>query len=315
MKNSLICVLLALVLLVPLFSGCQRSSSSSSQSSQSSDSQSSQPVQPEYPVEVFGTEIGQQPAKVVSLSPSLTELLCAFGYENRLCGISDYCDFPESVLELERCGSAFHPDWDAISRLQPEYIITATPLQQEDFQQLQQTDTKVIEIAAPTSFEELFSLYHDICVLMDGAVSGENTGTLLAQGYQQQLEALREKVAQEPTAQQYTALLIIDPEVPIVAQGGSIYHEILSVLGLQNLAEDNLPEQPSPDLVLYADTISLQELTDSPIFSQMEAVTQQRTISVPLSAWERCSPRMFDLLDITANQIYTMENLSSGDEP
>ena len=152
MKNSLICVLLALVLLVPLFSGCQRSSSSSSQSSQSSDSQSSQPVQPEYPVEVFGTEIGQQPAKVVSLSPSLTELLCAFGYENRLCGISDYCDFPESVLELERCGSAFSPDWEAISRLQPEYIITATPLQQEDFQQLQQTDTKVIEIAAPTSF-------------------------------------------------------------------------------------------------------------------------------------------------------------------
>ena len=38
--------------------------------------------------------------RVVSLLPSATEIVCALGARDELCGVSHECDFPESVRAL-----------------------------------------------------------------------------------------------------------------------------------------------------------------------------------------------------------------------
>ena len=42
------------------------------------------------------------PQRIVSLTPSGTEILCALGLEHRLVGISPTCDYPPTVLSLPR---------------------------------------------------------------------------------------------------------------------------------------------------------------------------------------------------------------------
>lgn len=306
MNHSLRCCILLLcaVLALPLISCKRMEESVSSSAAPSSASQPEDERKPDFPIQVFDAEIAQRPERVVSLSPALTELLCAFGYEDRLYGVSDFCDYPDSVLGIANCGSALNPNWEQIAELSPDYLLTETPMQQSDYWELYDLGVTVVEIPAPEELGDIFALYQDICLLMDGASTGQETGALLAQGYRQQLESLAEKVAQEPLADTLSAVFIIDPDIPIVAEGGSIFHELLSVLGLQNMAENGLPEDIQPDLALYGDRISPKEIAASERFGALEAA---RLIQVPLAPLERCSPRMFDMLDQLANEIYARQ--------
>lgn len=303
---------LALSLCLPL-SGCRRGEASSAPESQSSQtSPEPSPVETgEYPAEVFGREAESQPVRVVSLSPAVTELLCAFGYGDRLFGVSDACDYPEMVEGLTPCGTSLRPNMERIAEISPDYILTETPLQIEDYWQLadMDVDADIVEIAAPRNFGELFELYRDICILMDGTKTGRETGEMLADLYTQQLSVLQEKVSGDPMGDTLSAVFIIDAG-GIMATGGTLYHEVLSVLGLENLEESGedfagTGGEKQPDLVLYAEGIPKESIKGSALFGEWEAVKEDRMIPVPMAPLERMSPRVFDMLDQLAKTIYT----------
>lgn len=287
--------------------GCRRDAAPSSSSQTSSVPQ--EPMAAEYPAEVFGREILSQPVRVVSLSPAITELLCAFGYGDRLFGVSAACDYPEMVYGLPRCGTSLLPDLEQIEEISPDYLLTETPLQLEDFWAIQDLDVEIVEIAAPQDFAQVMELYRNICVLMDGAFSGANTGETLADLYTQQFSVLQEKVSEDPLGNTLSAVFIIDSS-GIAATGGTFYHEILSALGLINLEEGGTGFSGSssggqPDLILYGDRMTKEDIQQSPAFGEWEAVKEDRMVQVPLPVLERASPRMFDMLEQLAKQIYT----------
>jgi ABC-type Fe3+-hydroxamate transport system substrate-binding protein len=66
---------------------------------------------------------GAGPARVVSLSPALTETLLALGSGSALVGISDFCEVPPN-LKLPRVGSALTPNYEAIAALEPTLILS-----------------------------------------------------------------------------------------------------------------------------------------------------------------------------------------------
>jgi iron complex transport system substrate-binding protein len=63
------------------------------------------------------------PARVVSLSPALTETLLALGSGSALVGISDFCEVP-ATLKLPRVGTALTPNYEAIAALEPTLILS-----------------------------------------------------------------------------------------------------------------------------------------------------------------------------------------------
>lgn len=67
---------------------------------------------------------GRVPQRIVSLVPSLTEVLCAFGLGVHLVGITDYCVEPLSeVCSKPRIGGTKNPDVQAILRLAPDLVV------------------------------------------------------------------------------------------------------------------------------------------------------------------------------------------------
>jgi ABC-type Fe3+-hydroxamate transport system substrate-binding protein len=66
---------------------------------------------------------GAGPARVVSLSPALTETLLALGSGSALVGISDFCEVPPSS-KLPRVGTALTPNYEAIAALEPTLILS-----------------------------------------------------------------------------------------------------------------------------------------------------------------------------------------------
>lgn len=63
------------------------------------------------------------PRRIVSTSPSITEILFALGLGSHVVGVSNYCEYPAEVKDLPRVGTYLRPDPERIARLKPDLVI------------------------------------------------------------------------------------------------------------------------------------------------------------------------------------------------
>jgi iron complex transport system substrate-binding protein len=77
------------------------------------------------------------PRRIVSLVPSVTELLFALGAEDRLIGVTDYCDFPPAARRKPSVGGMMAPSLETIVALRPDLVVaTDAGTRRETFEQL-----------------------------------------------------------------------------------------------------------------------------------------------------------------------------------
>jgi iron complex transport system substrate-binding protein len=63
--------------------------------------------------------------RIVSVSPSNTEILHALGLGRRIVGVDKWSDYPPRVLELPRVGSDMRVEVDKVLSLQPDLVIAS----------------------------------------------------------------------------------------------------------------------------------------------------------------------------------------------
>jgi ABC-type Fe3+-hydroxamate transport system substrate-binding protein len=72
----------------------------------------------------FKVCLNNSPQRIVSLVPSLTELICDLGLENRLVGITKFCVHPENVFNTKtKVGGTKIINFETIRDLNPDIII------------------------------------------------------------------------------------------------------------------------------------------------------------------------------------------------
>jgi iron complex transport system substrate-binding protein len=64
-----------------------------------------------------------EPHRVVSLTPSATEVVAALGATSTLIGVDDYSTYPPEVTALPKVGSFLSPNLEAIAALHPTLVI------------------------------------------------------------------------------------------------------------------------------------------------------------------------------------------------
>ncbi|MCK9439896.1 MAG: cobalamin-binding protein [Methanothrix sp.] len=75
--------------------------------------------------------ITSAPQRIVSLSPSNTEMLFALGLGDRVVGVTKYCNYPPEVESLkdsgmvEVVGGYVDPDFETILSLRPDLVLTS----------------------------------------------------------------------------------------------------------------------------------------------------------------------------------------------
>jgi len=81
-----------------------------------------------------------RPRRIVSLVPSTTESVCAFGVRDRLVGCTRYCTHPEGGLDgVVRVGGTKNPDRERLLALAPDLVLgNAEENRPEDLEWLQQ---------------------------------------------------------------------------------------------------------------------------------------------------------------------------------
>lgn len=64
------------------------------------------------------------PERIVCVTPLGTELIYALGCQNYLVGVDDFSDYPAEVAQKKKIGSFFDTNFEAITALAPDLIIT-----------------------------------------------------------------------------------------------------------------------------------------------------------------------------------------------
>ncbi len=66
-----------------------------------------------------------EPARIVSLAPSSTEIVCALDACGRLVGVTDFDDFPAEVADVDKVVVAAQVDVEAVVAAEPDLVIAA----------------------------------------------------------------------------------------------------------------------------------------------------------------------------------------------
>ena len=84
--------------------------------------------------DMMGREVTlTQPAtRIVALTASDCEILCALGAEDTLVGRGEYCDYPESILDVPAVQSGAETNIEQIIALEPQVVLMSAMAQDKD---------------------------------------------------------------------------------------------------------------------------------------------------------------------------------------
>ena len=90
------------------------------------------------------------PERIVSLAPSVTEILCALGVGDRLVGVDKWSDYPAHVQALPKVGR-IEADPDAVMALHPDLVVacTSVPGMERNVERLEARG-QLLAVAEPT---------------------------------------------------------------------------------------------------------------------------------------------------------------------
>lgn len=117
----------------------------------------------EYPITITDSEDTEvtfdlEPIKVVSMAPNITETIYQLGLESKLVGRTDYCDYPEEVLNIESVGTMRSPNIEKIISLESDVVIASTHFSEEANKKLTDLGVKVIVLYEEHEIEGVYSI-------------------------------------------------------------------------------------------------------------------------------------------------------------
>jgi iron complex transport system substrate-binding protein len=193
-----------------------------------------------------------KPQRIVSLVPSTTESVCAFGAAERLVGCTRYCEHPASALaNVVRVGGTKNPKRDAIAQLEPDLVLCNAEENREE-------DIEWLRARAPV-------LVQSPCTVAQAAAALEELGGALGceETAAQFVAALGREIAAPPPARRIKAFYAIWKK-PWMSVGATTYiHDVLRLAGFDNVCAgassrypETLPEEVAalrPEVVLLPD--------------------------------------------------------------
>jgi len=259
---------------------------------------------------VCGHLYAQNPKRIVSTAPSITELLYALGLGERVVGVDRFSRFPPDALRKPKIGDYANPNLEAIAALRPDLvIIPANPVKLAE--RLAVLRLKVLEIDQ----DSLAKLYESFRVI--GQATGATAqAAKLESTVRGQLEAVRARTA--PLKK--TRLMFVVGRTPnrldglIVVGQASYLNEIIALAGGENVFRDAVASYPgvsleevlarNPDVIVdmgdMADTVGVTEQHKREVTSLWErlssvaAVKQHRVYAVASDVYVVPGPRVVD---------------------
>lgn len=166
--------------------------------------------------------------RIISLAPSLTELLFDAGAGEYVIGVVEYSDFPESATQLPVVGRHDRLDVERILSLEPDLIIawdSGNP--KAAVNQLEQLGLKTY-IAEPKSLASVAESIERFSIL----AGTQSVGLAAASNFRAKLDRLSSEYSEKAPVRTFYQIW----DAPIITVGGNeLINDIITLCGGQNI--------------------------------------------------------------------------------
>ncbi len=303
---------LTVVLLAMCLSGCK----------QAGDTSSVNPVPDagrSFPLTVTD-DVGRQvtlpsePARLVSLAPSNTEILFALGLGSRVVGNTTYCNYPEEAEAVAKVGGYADPSVEKVVALRPDLVLAAD-IHMPLLKSLEDAGMKVLVLDPQT----IAGILSDI--QLAGRASGvEKKAFEVTQGLTDRINAVNEKIAKIPDNQKPTVYCELWDQ-PLMSVGKeSLIGQVIGMAGGINITGDSAEEYPqiSAEIIISrnpavminsygmgsAKVVTTAEIAGRSGWSQLAFIENNRIYSIHSDLLNRAGPRIVDGIERTAQCLY-----------
>lgn len=98
------------------------------------------------------------PQRIISLAPNITEILFSLGLQDRIVGVTRFCDYPAGALKKEKIGGMVDPQLEKILSLEPDLIIAFRGNPLSVVRRMQELRLPVYVIEMGTTIEAVFDI-------------------------------------------------------------------------------------------------------------------------------------------------------------
>lgn len=179
------------------------------------------------------TPAAARPQRIVSLSPSVTEILYGIGAWPQVIAVSQFCTYPDDVKNKPRVNGWDKTNLEQVMALKPDFVIGAAaqaPFLRDKLEALGIHSLFVNDLTVANIFDSIGEI---------GRASGhEQEAAALATQTQRELDAVRVAVANRPRAK---VLCVVDRLPGTVrdlytATRGSYLDELITLAGGESIA-------------------------------------------------------------------------------
>jgi iron complex transport system substrate-binding protein len=255
--------------------------------------------------------VPDNPVRIVSLAPSITEIVFALGQGDRLKGVTQHCDFPAEAQSLPKVGSYVHLDLERIIALKPDLCIAI-----RDGNPRSVVD-KLEELGIPVYAVDPRNLETAVDTVLEVGriLNADSKAQYLANDMRDRIEQIKALVA---GAKGKPGVFFQIGVVPIVSVGSHTpINELTTVAGGRNLADGPVPyprfskEQVlalQPEIIIITSMTkeqNLEQVKDEwSQFSNLPAVRNKRIFIVDANLFDRPTPRLVEGLETLARIIH-----------
>jgi iron complex transport system substrate-binding protein len=249
--------------------------------------------------------------RVISLAPSITNMVYAVGAQGNLVGITGFTEFPpEAAQQKPSVGDVVHPSLERIVALRPDLVLALPEFNgAETVAGLQRLGVPVFLFTTG----DIANIYRSVESV--GRLMGrEQEATVLIND----LHAREAKIRAQTEGRPRPSVVLVLSIDPLVTAGKHAFiTQMITLAGARSVTEDVkqdwsqmsveaiLPRKPDYILLMKDGPVKLQDMQRSPGWNSLEAVQRGRIITLDKRI-QVPAPVAFDGLEDLARQIHAL---------
>ncbi len=262
--------------------------------------------------------VPDRPQRIISLVPSVTEILFAIDADRQLVAVTDYCTYPDEARLLPSIGSYADPGLENILSHQPDLVIATSAMNSPALiAQLEQLDIPVYVIEAhsvPQTLETIRNL---------GQLTGQrDQADALARNIDSRIRAIRRQVPPD-SRPSILAAIVLQPLT--VAGPDTFIDNLIDIAGGRNVVPKGPSRYPTwnfeallmanPDFILLSPHPGQPDINNffAP-WTQLTAVANGQIVQLNADWLYRPGPRMILGIEALAKTLHPDLTIETTDQ-
>lgn len=175
--------------------------------------------------------VEKEPQRIVSLAPSITELIYALGAGDRVVGVTSFDNYPPEVQDVPKVGDFNGPNVEAIIAQKPDIIFASSLSGKDKMESLQQSTGIPVAVLEAKNIQQIYE-----SIELIGKLTGtQDKGQQVIQEMQNKIDEISSKTKNLPKVKVF---YLLDINGNWTAGKGSFIDELITLAGGENIAAD-----------------------------------------------------------------------------